>query len=142
MKHMLVTGQQMQQEGNHLFPGNGRYSVRVIHDDWAIVQYAYEYRLCAIIGQFRLTLATGARLKHGPVLIGNDLSGTWAELQDFRFIQTSVTGKEGEWLISRWIRENLDPEYLAKYQTTPLYGASLKRCIIKGRAIDLMEQCV
>lgn len=143
VQHQLTIGQKMTIHEGHLIPSwNGEHRIAVLGTDWALVMHYRTVILTAIVGREELNPHTGARFKSGVVTIAGDALHTWAEIQDFRFVQTMVTGSKGLWYVMKWIRGNLDPFYEEQINECPLYGASLKRCIIKGGPIDITEQCV
>lgn len=143
MKHFFVVGQPVKRKDNIWQPSfTSDHRIVAMNDDWSIVRYREEFRLCKVTEPERMTDRIKARFNHGPILLACDLQHTWAEIQDFRFVQTSVTGKRGFWFVTRWLRENVDPNYQEQINTVPLYGSTLKKCTITGGPIDITEHCV
>lgn len=143
VQHQLTVGQKMVIRDGIFVPSwNGEHTIAVLGSDWALVMHFRTVILTAIIGREMLNPHTGARFKSGVVTIAGDAHHTWAEIQDFRFVQTQMTGSKGVWYIMKWIRTHLDPFYEEQINECPFYGATLKRCIIKGVPIDITEQCV
>lgn len=144
MKHMITIGQRFTvSDRSHLYVPlfEGRHIVMVLHDDWAVMGDTHgDYTLARIIEQHRLTRTVGGRLKHSPVTIVQDLQHTWCELQDFRFVQTMVTGGAGIWYIERWLNEH---DIVAQRSDYTLYGSSRRKSNkLTGKPIDITAECI
>jgi len=143
VQHQLTIGQTMVRRGKLFSPSwKGKHRIAAFGEDWALMVHGQAVILTRISGREELNPFIGARFKSGTVTICGDALHTWAEIQDFRFVQTEITGARGVWYIHKWVRENLLPNYEEQINESPLYGASFKRCKIKGGPIDITEQCV
>ena len=143
VQHQLTVGQMMKRRAKLFCPSwDGKHRIAVLGDDWALMMIGLRVILCRISGREELNPFVGARFKSGTVTICGDARHTWAEIQDFRIVQTDVTGSRGVWYVHKWVRDNLLPDYQEQINESPLYGASFKRCKIKGGPIDITEQCV